>query len=44
MDRSYLFLLFILIVCTQALYDRHSAVKQLTAADFSQAKKGIWLV
>ena len=44
MGRSNLFLLFVLLVSTQALYDRFSAVKQLTVADFSQVKKGIWLV
>jgi len=44
MNKS-LFLLFItLIVTSQALYDRFSSVKQLTASDFGQVKKGIWLV
>jgi thiol-disulfide isomerase/thioredoxin len=33
-----------LIVMSAALYDRYSDVKVLKAADFSQTKKGIWLV
>ena len=44
MGRSNLFLLLVLLVSTQALYDRFSAVKQLTVSDFSQVKQGIWLV
>lgn len=44
MNKSIFFILAILIVSSYALYDRFSAVKQLTASDFSQVKKGIWLV
>ena len=44
MNKSIFLVLAILIVSSYALYDRFSAVKQLTASDFSQVKKGIWLV
>jgi thiol-disulfide isomerase/thioredoxin len=35
--------LFFIVIST-ALYDRFSDVKILKSADFSQTKKGIWLV
>jgi hypothetical protein len=44
MNKSVLLLFALLIVNAFSLYDRFSAVKQLTASDFSQVKKGIWLV
>jgi protein disulfide-isomerase A6 len=44
MNKSIFFILALLIVSSFALYDRFSAIKQLTASDFSQVKKGIWLV
>ena len=44
MNKSIFFILAILIVSSYGLYDRFSAVKQLTTSDFSQVKKGIWLV
>jgi protein disulfide-isomerase A6 len=44
MNKSILLILAILFVSSYSLYDRFSAVKQLTASDFSQVKKGIWLV
>ena len=39
-----IFVFLALILATTALYDKYSAVKLLTASDFSQVKKGIWLV
>ena len=33
-----------LAVLSTALYDRYSAVTQLKSSDFSQVKKGLWLV
>ena len=42
--RIQLVLLALLVVSTLTFYDRFSAVKSLTASDFHQAKKGIWLV
>jgi hypothetical protein len=44
MNRSVLVLIAILIINALSLYDKFSSVKQLTASDFSQVKKGIWLV
>jgi protein disulfide-isomerase A6 len=44
MNKSIFFILALLIVSSFTLYDRFSAIKQLTASDFSQVKKGIWLV
>lgn len=37
-------LLVALLVCNNALYDRFSATRSLTTADFKETKKGIWLV
>lgn len=39
-----LLLISLLLIGATAFYDRFSAVKSLTAGDFSQVKKGIWLV
>lgn len=39
-----LLLLFLLALTAHCLYDRFSAVKSITASDFSQVKKGVWLV
>lgn len=44
MTRFSLLVLILLAVTTQCLYDRFSAVKSITAADFSQVKKGVWLL
>lgn len=44
MSRATLLLLVALLVCSNALYDRFSAVRSLTTADFKETKKGIWLV
>lgn len=44
MSRATLLLLVVLVVSTSALYDRFSAVRSLTTADFKETKKGIWLV
>lgn len=38
------FLLFFLLALSHAMYDRYSSVQSITASDFSQVKKGIWLV
>ena len=38
------FLFALLVLGSTAFYDRFSAVKSLTASDFSQVKKGVWLV
>jgi protein disulfide-isomerase A6 len=39
-----LLLAALLIISASAFYDRYSAVQSLTASDFQQVKKGIWLV
>jgi protein disulfide-isomerase A6 len=44
MGRSIVILFLAMIVISNSLYDRFSAVKQLTTSDMSQIKKGIWLV
>jgi protein disulfide-isomerase A6 len=44
MSRATIIILIALVVASNALYDRFSAVKSLTTGDFNQAKKGIWLV
>jgi protein disulfide-isomerase A6 len=44
MRRAALLLFITLLVCSDALYDRFSAVRSLTTADFKETKKGIWLV
>ena len=44
MSRLSLVLFLALAITCSALYDKFSAVKQLTTSDFSQVKKGIWLV
>jgi len=44
MNKLVLALILTLAITSSALYDRFSGVKLLTAKDFSDAKKGIWLV
>ena len=44
MKRFELLVVLALVVASQAFYDRFSSVKSVTASDFSQVKKGIWLV
>ena len=44
MVNKQLVTLLLLVTLTFAFYDRYSAVKSLTASDFQQVKKGIWLV
>lgn len=43
-SRTLVVLLFCLLSMTHCLYDRYSSVQSITAAEFSQVKKGIWLV
>lgn len=42
--RSRVVLVLFLVALASALYDKYSDVKVLKTADFSQSKKGIWLV
>lgn len=44
MAKPSIILLLAMVVLATSLYDRYSAVRSLTTADFSQVKKGIWLV
>lgn len=44
MAKPSIILLLAMVVLSASLYDRYSAVRSLTTADFSQVKKGIWLV
>lgn len=44
MKNSVVILVLFFIVISTALYDRYSDVKILKSNDFSQTKKGIWLV
>lgn len=44
MKNSVVILVLFFIVISTALYDRYSDVKVLKSNDFSQTKKGIWLV
>ncbi len=37
-------ILALFLILATSLYDRNSAVVQLTAKDFNQVKTGIWLV
>ena len=39
-----LILLALLVTMGTCFYDRFSAVKSLTASDFSKVKQGVWLV
>lgn len=44
MAKASIVLILALAVLSTSLYDRYSSVRSLTTADFSQVKKGIWLV
>lgn len=44
MAKASIVLILALVVLSTSLYDRYSSVRSLTTADFSQVKKGIWLV
>lgn len=44
MKNSVVILVLFFIAISTALYDRYSDVKVLKSNDFSQTKKGIWLV
>lgn len=44
MQRNFILLFLAMIVLSNALYDRFSAVRSLTTNDFSETRKGIWLV
>ena len=44
MNNKQILTLSLFIILSTCLYDKYSDVKQLKSADFSQTKKGIWLV